>query len=316
MPAVDDARGNLVAAGAVLLAVAVAMLDIRLNRSWANGVHFIVDGATFAFVFVGLALRSPIRERPLAYQSTLALTGLALLVLVLDRLARILGADQPFSTSGSVMWMAAIFALVAAFAARRFWSLGCAVLAGLGVAAFVLAFIDWAFDPKGVTTFRWVLLVLVLGFAAYAASARGDGDRAGYTTPAVDVAGLLLIGLAATFVVTAIAAAINPLSALEGVAFDAGFGWKAVLIVGSLGVVAYGALSRERGPGWIGFVALLITIVIVANPTAGDRTVVGWPLVILLAAGAVLAAGLRDGGAGRDTRRTPREPRSPAPPAV
>src|SRR5919202_6497600 len=108
MPTVDAERGNTVAAGGVLLAVAIAMLDARLDSSWANGVHLIVDGAACAFLFA-LALRSPLPERPLAYQSTLVLSALGLLVLVLDRLAHVLGSDSPFNSSGTVMWMSAIF---------------------------------------------------------------------------------------------------------------------------------------------------------------------------------------------------------------
>ena len=312
--AVDQERGNALAAGAVLLAVAVTMLDLRLDDSWANGVHLIVDGAAFAFLF-SLALRSPLPARPLAYHSALALASLGLLVLVLDRVAHVLGADAPFSSSGTVMWMSAIFTLVAVFCTLRFQSLGCALLAGIGVAVFVLTFVDWAFDPKGVTTFRWILFLLILGFAAYALRAR-SGERAGYATSAVDVVGLLLIGLAGTFLASLVFASINPLNALGQGSLDVGFGWKAILVIGSLAVVAYAVVTRERGPGWIGFVALLLTIIIVANPTSSDRTIVGWPLILLLAAGAAFAIGLRERPpSGRSRPRSPR-PREPAPPAA
>jgi hypothetical protein len=314
MPTVDAERGNTVAAGGVLLAVAIAMLDARLDASWANGVHLIVDGAAFAFLF-GLALRSPLPARPLAYQSTLILSALGLLVLVLDRLAQVLGADAPFTTSGTLMWMAAIFALAAAYSARRFLSLGCAVLAGIGLAGFVVAFVDWAFDPSGLTTFRWVLFLLVVAFGAYAARAPvGEGE--GYATPAVDVAGLLLIALAATFLASLVVAAVNPLSAFGGAEFHVGFGWKAILVIGSLAVIAYAAMTRERGPGWIGFVALLLTILIIANPTASDRTLVGWPLVLLLAAGAAFAMGLGGRPPPRERTRRPRPATEVPPPPL
>jgi hypothetical protein len=50
----------------------------------------------------------------------------------------------------------------------------------LGAVSFgfaVEAFIDWVFDPHGLTTFRWILLLLVLAFALASLSARGDRPR-------------------------------------------------------------------------------------------------------------------------------------------
>jgi hypothetical protein len=299
---IDAERGPILAAGGVLLACAVGMLAIRLESSWGKGVHLIIELAAFAVVF-GIAWLSPLRERPLAYQSTLAVTGLLLLVVVLFRLADVFGVDNS-GNSGTLIWISAIFTAVAAAAAVRFESVASALFAGIGAVVFVVAVVDKVFDPNGVTTFRWIFFLLVIAFAV-AAAGLAQGPRPGFAVAAVDVAGLLLIALAASFAANGIASALNPLSAGEGLGQSSpGFGWKIVLLVGSLAVVAYAALRRERGPGFVGGIALLLTIVLIAVPH-DDQTIVGWPLLLLLAAVAALALGLRPrdgagpGGGGR-----------------
>ena len=201
---IDPARGGVLAAGGIMLAVGITMTDTRLDVAWSNGVHLIVALIGFALVF-GIAMLSPLAERPLAYQAALSLSGLALLVLALDRLARVFGVHSPFTNTGTIMWMSAVFTLVAALAALRFQSLACGLLAGLGTSAFVLSFVDKVFNPSGVTTFRWVLLLLALGFAAAAVVLRAS-PWSGYSVPAVDVSGFMLIGLGGTFVVAQVIA--------------------------------------------------------------------------------------------------------------
>jgi hypothetical protein len=290
---IDAERGPVLAAGGVLLAAAVGMLTVRLEHSWGKGVHLTVELAAFAVIF-GIAWLSPLAERPLAYQSALAVTGLVMLVIVLFRLADVFGVDNS-GNSGTLVWISAIFTTVAAAAAMRFESVASALFAGVGAAVFVVAVIDKVFDPSGVTTFRWIFFLLMVGFAA-AAARLAQGSRPGFAVAAVDVAGLLLVALAATFAITRFASVINPLSAGAGLSEGTpGFGWKLVLVVGSLAVIAYGAMRRERGPGLIGVSALVFAIVLIATPR-DEASIVGWPLLLLLAAGATLALGLRPRG--------------------
>ena len=309
---IDPARGGVLAAGGIMLAVGITMTDTRLDVAWSNGVHLIVALVGFALVF-GIAMLSPLAERPLAYQAALSLSGLALLVLALDRLARVFGVHSPFTNTGTIMWMSAVFTLVAALAALRFQSLACGLLAGLGTSAFVLSFVDKVFNPSGVTTFRWVLLLLALGFAAAAVVLRAS-PWSGYSVPAVDVSGFMIIGLGGTFVVAQVIARINPLATGAATAHP-GFGWKAILVLGSLALLGYGAISRERGPGFIGLVSTLITILVVAS-TKPNPSIVGWPLVLLLGAAAAFGLGLAPRGRSSGAAPPPAPPGPPPPTAA
>jgi hypothetical protein len=263
--------------------------------------------AGFALVF-GIAMLSPLADRPAAYQTALSVAGLALLFLVLDRLARVFGVHSPLTNTGTLMWMSAVFTVVAALAALRFQSLACALLAGLGTAGFVLSFVDKVFNPSGVTTFRWVLFLLALGFAAAALVLRAS-PWSGYSVPAVDVSGFMLVGLGGTFVVAQLIARVNPFATGLPAAHP-GFGWKLILVVGSLALLGYGAITRERGPGFIGLVSTIITIIVVA-PTTDNPSIVGWPLVLLLGAAAAFGIGLVPRGP--STGAAPRTP-PPGPP--
>jgi hypothetical protein len=310
LPAIDPNRGTILAAGGVLLAAAVGVITFRLDDSWGAGIHLLVALVAFVVVY-GAALRSPVGDAPLAYQSALALAGLALLAIVLLRLADVfLGDDEP--GSGTLIWVSLIFVAVAIYSADRFRSKACALLAMLGVAVFVLAFVDKVFGPDDpAKTFRWIVLLLALAFAGAAVALR-DGAREGWDVQAVNAAGLMLIVLASLLLGGSLSPA-GALGAVGGVGgIDIGFGWELVLVVGSLAVIGYAVITRERGPGYIGFVALVFAIVIIA---AGKATLIGWPIVLLLAGIGAFALGLAPGaGGGRGADRPRRDRPAAAPP--
>lgn len=288
LPAADPGRGRLLAAGGILLAAAIFMINVRLSEQWSHGVHLIVAAAAFFLVFgLGVLAGRP-AERPWAYQSALLVSGLALLVLVLPRLAQVIGVDNVGNT-GTLLWMSAVFALIAGLAALRYRSAACALFAAFGVAAFVLALTDKIGDHPGLTTFRWILLLLVLGFFVSAGVVRGmRGPLHG--AQLVNAAGFALLGLGFTF-------ATGAFAGLEGVSREApGIGWKLVLVVGALAILAYAIYDRARGPGYVGFFALLLAAAVVSRPKEiGEGSIVGWPLIFLLLAAAALILGLRGG---------------------
>src|SRR5437763_181970 len=70
----------------------------------------------------------------------------------------------------------------------------------------------------------------------------------------------------------------------------AGTGWEMFLYASGFGLCAFSAVDRAPGPGWIGVGVLLATTVAAAG---GKATLIGWPLVLAVGAGGLLAIGLR-----------------------
>jgi hypothetical protein len=290
-------RGGILAAGAVLLTTAVVMIDIRMAEQWGDGVQLVVALAAFVPIFGSALLATPDVDRPHAYQSVLIVAGLTLLVLVLIHLAQVLGSDQPAEATGAMMWMSALFAAVAAYPALRLGSAIAALAATLAGGIAVLSFVDEVFDPEGASTFRWILLLLILGYAA-GAGALSDVRRR-HSVQLVNAAAVATIALALTWLSIFIPFAADG----EG---RPGFGWELVLFAASLAAIAYAALAGEPGPAYLGFIALLATTVLVALPEGDKATLVGWPLVFLLAGAAALVFALRPNGG---------PPAAPIPPA-
>jgi hypothetical protein len=278
-------RGDQVAAGVVALTVAIYVLELRFADTWGVGIRFVIAALATSAV-AALAVQSPVEgERPRAYQSVLYIATFFLAAVTLDNLADILGADAPPRASGTIVWIALLLvALCVWFAVRR----NSAVMTLLGAVSFVFvveAFIDWVFDPDGLTTFRWILLLLVLAFTLASLSARGDRPR--HAVQLVNAAGLSAVALAVTF-------APETLITFDGLRpRGVGAGWELFLLACGFGLVAYSAVDREPGPGYIGTVVLVL-FVLIAGPAGRDgASLIGWPIVLLLMAGGMLAIGLR-----------------------
>ena len=90
-------RGDLIAAGAVPLALGVLLVNVRLDGPWGTGVCLVLDALGCALV-LGMGLLAPLEgERPRSYQQVLLLTGQVLGFVTLLRLAQVLGADSPLA---------------------------------------------------------------------------------------------------------------------------------------------------------------------------------------------------------------------------
>jgi hypothetical protein len=281
-------RGDQVAAGAVVLTVAIYVLEIRFADTWGTGIRFVID-ALALFLVGALAVQSaPEGERPRAYQSVLYIATFALALLTLINVAHIFGVDDPLAASGTVVWIGLLLvALCAWFSVRR----NSAIMTLLGAVTFgivVEAFIDWVFDPHGVTTFRWILLVLIAAFALASLNQRGARPR--HAVQFVNAAGLGALVLALTFVFGSL---LEGLFSAGDQQFDAGTGWELVLLACGFGLVAYAGVDREPGPGYLGVAVLALFAGIAGAPSSGGASLIGWPIVLLLMAGGMLAIGLR-----------------------
>lgn len=289
-------RGDVIAAGAVPLTLALLLIEVRLDGPWGSGILLVLE-ALGAALLLGMAVLAPREgERPRVYALVLQLSGLVLLLVALWRLADVLGVDDPLDAAGTLCWIFSAFAGAAAWLAARRRSAPCALVAALGALVAVLAFVEWVFDPSGAGTARWLLLALALGFAAGALSLRDRRRRE--SVYLVDAAGVAVVVLALTWVG---AAFLNALTFGDaGAAATPGAGWKLVLVAAGLGLVAYAAVDREPGPAWLGTVVLALFVVLVGGPGADGPSLWFWPLALLLAGGALIAVGLR--------------PRAPLPP--
>jgi hypothetical protein len=273
-------RGDVVAAGAVALAALVALLQLRFNDVWGDGVHLAYAAGAAGFV-AALALQAP-REGPdpRAYQSALLATTFALAVPTLARLAQVLGSDG-LDSSGTLAWAGGVLAGLGFALAIARASAVCVLLGSVSVVIALVGFVDWAFSPGGVTTFRWLLATLAALFALATVALR---DSAPPRAVAVaDAGGLAALALGLTF-------ALDQVLSVNAFGPGAGAGWELFLYACGFGLCAYSAVDRAPGPGWIGVAVLVVTTVVAAG---GKSTLVGWPLVLGAGAGALLVVGLR-----------------------
>jgi hypothetical protein len=288
-------RGDVIAAGAVSLAAGVAMVNIRMDGTWGSGIHLVLTALAAALI-LGMGLLAPLESSdPRPYHSTLLVAGLLLADIALLRLADVLGASGTGEGSGALFWTQLATGALAIHAARRANSSVCTLIAAVALGGAFLAFVDWVFDPHGITTFRWLLLVLALVYATASLNARQRRPR--HAVQLVDAAGLAVLALEGTWVLEALG------SEGDG-SFLPGWGWELFMLAASWGLLAYAAVDRERGPGYIGFVALAAYVYLAAFPGDAGASLIGWPIVLLLIGAAGLAVGLR-----------PRRPLPPAPDA-
>jgi len=275
----------------------VAVLHVRFADTWGAGVHLVYAAAALAAVLAMAVLAPPEPASPRAYQSILYLASLALAILALGDLADVLGANEPLAGSGTLVW---VFGLVSAlafwFAAARdsaICTLAGAVTAGIAV----LAFVDWVFDPRGASTFRWILLLLIAAFALAAVAQRDRRPRHGVAL--VNAGGLACVALGLTIALTAlVTVTFGDVRAVTG---GAGWGWELVLLAVGWGLIAFSAVEREPGPGYLGAVNLFLFAIIAGPPSLDGASLIGWPLFLAVAGGALLAIALR--------------PTTPAPPS-
>jgi len=196
------------------------------------------------------------------------------------------GSSAPVG-SGTVFWIAFLLASLMFWLARRYDSGIAALLDALTTLVMVIAFVDWAFDPDGAGTFRWVLLFTAIGAAAY--GLMGADEERHRRVGWVNAAGVALLGIALTYAIEALQDIIGS----GGSGVEAGTGWELVLLGGGAALIAYTAAFARSGPAYLG-VANLFAFVILAGQASDDGpSLLGWPLLLLLGTAALLAVALR-----------------------
>lgn len=273
-------RGPLIASGALVLTVGVALLQVRMG--WSVGVQLLI-AVVLAVTLLWLGLQAPSEGgAPYPHQSVLLVLGLAAFGGVLVRLIDLVG-DLRSPSSGTLVWTSLLECGLAVFVSVRRRSAIAALIAAVAGGASLLAAWDWVVDPRSVTPYRWLLLLLAFVFGLASLALRGESGR--HADQMVNAAGssILLIGLSGAF----------------------GFGdlppgWELVVFVAGVSLAAYAAADRAPGAAYLSAANLAAFIA----AAAGDGDVVGWPLLLLVVGSVMLLAGLR-----------PRRPLPPEPDA-
>ena len=290
-------RGPLIAAGAVLMTIGVALEEIRLADELATGVHLaILALASGAIYALGVQVRQ--EGPPYAFQSVLLVCGLGLMYPALLTLADVLGADFGAGLpAGAFVWTSLLLAAAAAWPADRRDSAICALIAALAAGVAGLAFVHWSVESTSFSTDRWLLALLAAGYVAGSLRLRGVAPR--HSVQLVNAAALALLALGLTGVVPALIAQLAPFGG--GATEVLPDFWELVLLAAGCGLVAYGAVDREPGPAYLGVANLAV---FGASAATSDATLYFWPGALLALGVGVMAAGLR-----------PRKPLPPEPSA-
>ena len=298
-------RGHPGAAGVVVLTVFTVVTDARFAVDWSDGVRFLLT-AVIAAAAIAMAAQADAGDGiPRPYESVLFVASFVLLLVALGELAQVLGASG-LSGAGTITWVGLLLVLYCAwFAIRR----NSAIMTLLGAATAVVvvnAFVDWAFSPDSISTFRWILLLCALALTLGAVQQRDARRR--HAVSLVDTVGLTVVAIGLTLVAEQLIGLFGGIFTEGGVRLAGGpFGWELVLLAFGFGLIAYGCADRERVPPLLGVVVLGLFFFEAAQPGRDGPSLIGWPIVLLALAGALLAIGLRP------RRELPPEP--PVPPA-
>jgi hypothetical protein len=284
-------RGDLIAAGAVPLAVAAVAIELRMTQ-WGVGARFVVVALISGLLLTMALLARLERETPRAYHSVLLVAGLLPLIVALQLLAEVLGAHRA-PGAGAEVWTFGAEAGIAAAAARRANSAICTLLAALSAGVAVEAFVVFAFHPHGLGAFRAFAVVLSFAFAAGSVVLRERRRR--HAAQLANAAGVATLVLAVSFLIeTALVSALRVTGgAALGAQPQAPFGWKLYVLLMGFGLVAYGSVDYEPGPAYLGALVLVTFALLIGLPGTGHGSLLGWPLFLLVLGGVGLVLGLR-----------------------
>jgi hypothetical protein len=290
-------RGPLIAAGAVLVTLGIALEEVRLDDKLPTGVHLVILAVAAGAIYA-LGVQVVQQGRPYAFQSVLLVCGLLLLFPALLTLADVLGADFDEFPAGAVVWTSLLYAGAALYPAVARGSSICALIGALALGLAAMAFANWVFGANSAETYRWLLALAAIVYVIVCLALRGAAPR--HSEQMANAAGLAVLILGLTAIVPVVAAFLFPFGAAA--AGPLPNGWELVVFAAGCGLVAYGAVDRAPGPAYLGVANLAVFLV--SAGVSDEDTLLYWPALILALGLGTMFAGLR-----------PREPLPPEPSA-
>lgn len=284
-------RGDIVAAGVVVLALFALLTLGRFAEEWSD-VPRLLFAAAIAAVVVALALQADAGDGvPRPYESVVYVASFVLVVVAISQLATVLGADG--GSSGTVVWVGLLVLAWCAYLARARNSAIMTLLGALTAVVVVVAFVDWVFGPDSIATFRWVLLLCALALTLGAVQRRDAARR--HAVSLVDAVGITMLAIGGTLLLDIVVSAIGIgfFGDEAGVPDGGPLGWELVLLAFGFGLIAYGCVDRERVPAFLGVLVLGVFLVLAVIPGEDGPSLIGWPIVLLAMAAGLLAIGLR-----------------------
>jgi hypothetical protein len=288
-------RGPLIAAGAVLVTLGIALEEVRLDDKLPTGVHLVILAVAAGAIYA-LGVQVVQQGRPYAFQSVLLVCGLLLLYPALLTLADVLGADFREFPAGALVWTSLLYAGAALYPAVARGSSICALIGALALGLAAMAFANWVFGANSAETYRWLLALAAIAYVIVCLALRGAAPR--HSEQMANAAGLAVLILGLTAIVPVLTAFLFPFGAPA--AGPLPNGWELVVLAAGCGLVAYGAVDRAPGPAYLGVANLAIFLVSAA--VSDEDTLLYWPALILALGVGTMFAGLR-----------PREPLPPEP---
>jgi len=321
-------RGDVVAAGAVVLTLGLIVADLRLADAWAAGIRLALLSGPGALVVLAMGLLARVGEDagapgspegappqpasadrsrggPRPYVTILLLGGLALALLALSDLADALGDDGRLASPAATTFAAGVLTALAVTVAATRRSALVTVVACVAGLVTVLALADLLFvlDDR-LEAFRYLLLAGLVCLAV-AATATRDGHRR-QAVAFVTAGGVALVGLALTLA----AERIPALAPVGPLAEATPWAWELVVLLGGWALLAYAALEREPGPAYLGTLALALFAGLAVEDDRG-ASLLWWPVLLVAIGVGVVAFGLRP------REELPPEPADePAPPTT
>lgn len=288
----SDRRDWLRLAGGLLFAAGAAVLAFRKTDDWSDWAIFFVLLVATAVLY-GTALAGA-RALPAlqGWESAYYTFAIVLLPLTLGVLVNAI--DDSADGRLNAFWIFAVSAAVAAVTALRrgaWWQM---LIAGIYATVAWIALWSKLLDSPSADTIRWLLIAFAVILLVAAAGLARDGRP--HAADLITAAGIAAVLAGAI----GVAGLTGGGSGISGLVSDSTpkptQGWNVYLLVVSLALIAYGARSVTRGPGYVGGLGFTVFILLVGTNVVarleGDEpgAVTGWPLVLLIVGAAVLAA--------------------------